>query len=71
MRVCEYTLRVQKYGNEGPENSFLRVAYKAVRKVGTCFTMEIIADMTKTNSYVNGRFHFGNMPNFSNYSFVI
>ena len=47
--ICLCTLRVKKYGNEGPKNSFLEMAYNEIRKVCYCFFMEVIADVTNTN----------------------
>ena len=52
-------------GNEGPKNLFSKIAYNIVRKAWNCFTMEMIADVTKTSSYVNKHFCFRNMLHFS------
>ena len=53
-----HTLRVQKYGNEGPKNLFSKIAYITAQKVCNSFSMEAIADVTKMNSYVNKHFYF-------------
>ena len=47
------------------------MAYSSVRKACNYFSMEVIADVTKTNSYVNKRFYFRNMLDFFSYSFVL
>ena len=67
----KHTLRLQKYGNEGPKNALSKMAYNSAGKAFNCFSIVVIADVTKTNSYVNKRFYFQNMPDFSSYSFVI
>ena len=41
-----------------PKNSFSKMAYNSVRKAHNCFSMEVVADMTKANSYVNKCFYF-------------
>ena len=47
------------------------MAYNGARKAYNCFSMEVIADMTKTNSYVNKRFYFRKILDFFSYSFSI
>ena len=46
------------YGNEGPISSFLNIAHNSVRKACNCFSMTVIGDVMKTNSYINKRFYF-------------
>ena len=65
------TIRVQKYGNEGPKNSFSKMAYSTVHRVCNCFSMEVIAGVTNTNSNVNKHFYLRNMLGFFSYFFVI
>ena len=48
-----------------------KMAYKAVQKVCSCFSMEVIAKVTKMKYYVNKRVHFRNILRFFNYSFLI
>ena len=59
MVLCIYCiLRVQKYGNDGPKNAASTMEYKSVRNGFNYFLTEMIADVIKTNSYVNNRFYF-------------
>ena len=43
-----YTLRVQKYGNDGPKNSVSKMAHRIIQNFCNCFPMEAIADVMKT-----------------------
>ena len=56
---------------KGEKNSFLKMAYNAIRKLFNCFYMEVIADVTKTNLYVDVCFNFRKVLNFFNSSLVI
>ena len=52
--------------------SFSKMAYNVVQNMCNCFSLEVIADVTKMNPYVNKCFSYiPNMPNFFNYSVVI
>jgi len=52
------TVRVNKYGNEGPKNPFSKMAFNTVQKVYNCFSMEVITEVTKMNVYVNNHSYF-------------
>ena len=67
----ECTRRTQKYGNNGPKNAALEMAYKTVPSGFNCFFREMIADVTKMNSYVNTRFYLRNTEDLFNYSLAL
>jgi len=64
------TFRVNKYGNEGPNNPFSKMAYNTVQKVYNCFSIEVIIEVTKMNVYVNKHPIFKHSKLF-NHSFVV
>ena len=72
MVLCIYCiLRVQKCGNDGPKNAASTMGHKTARNSFNYFPPEMIADVIKTNSYVNNRFYFPNSRYIFNYCFII
>ena len=64
--VSIYTLGVRKYGNNVHKNGVSKIVYGF-----NCFPMEMMADVSKTNLYVNEWFYVHYTRNFFKYSFVI
>ena len=67
--ICYCALRVQKYGNDGPETSFSKIVHNTVRKVCGCFYIDLITDVTKENSCVNKTLQFSKETKLSQPSF--
>ena len=61
-------------GYKSMEMKALKVCFQkwdVVQKVYNSISMDVIAEVTKTNSYANNRFFFRNMLNFFHYSLEI